>query len=391
MLIRLSSSADHARNRSLGAAILSAALAGCGFGLLMPLIALNLEAMTGSGIVVGANGAAAALSTILATPFIPALLARFAPRAVMAACALVTGFGLLAFPFFPDVTTWWVLRFLIGLTVTVIFVGSETWINQLARPEGRAGLLAVYAATLSAGFGSGGLLLTAFGSEGALPWIVGAAVFFAGALPLFVLRGPELESPGAGEAGLKAMAATARLAPAAIIAGLVFGAMETSIFTLIPVYAGRIGFTEAMIGILVAAGALGGIALQVPIGRLADRTGPVRTLRLVAVSALILPLLIAMAGGTVWMLLPLIFLFAGLSSAFYTVGLALLGERVKASGLAAANSAFIFAYGVGSLIGPPASGAAMDAFNPWGLLLAFSILALLYLLGSWREKDMAKS
>lgn len=391
MISSFVSSAEHARNRSLAAAILSAALAGCGFGLLMPLIALNLEAMTGSGIVVGANGAAAALSTIIATPFIPALLGRFPPRALMAVCALITGVGILAFPFLPDVTVWWVIRFLIGLTVTVIFVGSETWINQLAKPEGRAGLLAVYAATLSAGFGSGGILLAVLGSEGVAPWIAGAGIFFIGAVPLFVLRGPELEPPGAGEAGLKAMAATARLAPAAIIAGLIFGAMETSIFTLMPVYAGRIGFTEAMIGILVAAGALGGIALQVPVGRLADRSGPVRTLRLVAVSAFILPPLIALAGGNAWLLLPLIFLFAGLSSAFYTVGLALLGARVKASGLAAANSAFIFAYGVGSLAGPPAAGAVMDVFNPWGLLVAFSSLALLYLLGAWREKDMAKS
>lgn len=391
MIARLFSAPDHARNRSLAAAILSAALAGCGFGLLMPLIALNLEAMTGSGVVVGVNGAAAALSTIVATPFIPALLARVPPRALMAACALATGVGLLAFPALPDVTAWWILRFLIGLTVTVIFVGSETWINQLAKPEGRATLLAVYAATLAAGWGSGGLVLSVVGSQGYAPWLVGAAIFFAGALPLFVLRGPELEPPGAGESGFKAMAAVARLAPAAILAGLIFGAMETSIFTLVPVYAGRIGFEEAMIGILVAAGALGGIALQVPVGRLADRTGPVRTLRLIAASALILPAFVALAGANLWLLLPLIFLFAGISSAFYTVGLALLGERVKAGALAAANAAFIFAYGVGSLAGPPAAGAAMDAFNPWGLLLAFAILALLYLLGAWREKDMAKS
>jgi hypothetical protein len=71
---------DHARTRSLTAAILCAALAGCGFGLLMPLVALNLEAMTQSASMVGANAAAAALSTILATPLIPPLMARVSPR-----------------------------------------------------------------------------------------------------------------------------------------------------------------------------------------------------------------------------------------------------------------------------------------------------------------------
>lgn len=390
MIAAFLNSGDHARTRSLAAAILAAALSGCGFGLLMPLISLNLEAMTGSGIVVGANGAAAAISTIVATPFIPALLARFNARLLMAVCAVLTGLGILAFPFVPDVTAWWILRFLAGTTVTVVFVGSETWINQLARPEGRATLLAVYAATLSAGFGSGGLILAGVGANGFTPWIVGASIFFAGAIPLVMLKGPGLKPPEAGQTGLKAMGGVLRLAPAAILAGLIFGAMETSIFALIPVYAARIGFDVTLIGYLMAAGALGGIALQVPVGRLADRTGHLRTLRLVALAALILPLGIALAQGNLWLLFPLVFVFAGISSAFYTVGLALVGERVKAGAMAAANSAFIFAYGVGSLIGPPAAGAAMDGFNPWGLMAAFSVLALLYLLGSWREKDMAK-
>ncbi|MCP2679387.1 MFS transporter [Maricaulaceae bacterium NA33B04] len=390
MIARLLIHETHARTRSLSAAILAAALSGCGFGLLMPLIALNLEAMTGSGVVVGTNGAAAALSTIIATPFIPALLARFAPRVLMVVCALMTGAGILAFPFFPDVTVWWLLRFAVGLTVTVVFVGSETWINQLARPEGRATLLAVYAATLSGGFGSGALILWLVGSEGYAPWIVGGLIYVIGAMPLIFLRGPDLTSPEQGETGLKAMGAMAKLAPAAILAGLIFGALETSIFTLVPVYASRLAFEDGTIGILMAIGALGGIALQVPLGRLADRTGHLRTLRLIAGCALILPLLMALSGANLIGLVPLIFLFAGISSAFYTVGLALVGERVKAGAMAAANSAFIFAYGVGSLFGPPVAGAAMDGFDPWGLMIAFSGLALLYLLGSWAEKGMTK-
>ncbi len=390
MIARLLIHEDHARTRSLSAAILAAALSGCGFGLLMPLIALNLEAMTGSGVVVGTNGAAAALSTILATPFIPALLARFAPRVLMVVCALLTGAGILAFPFFPDVTVWWLLRFAVGLTVTVVFVGSETWINQLARPEGRATLLAVYAATLSGGFGSGALILWLVGSEGYAPWIVGGLIYVIGAMPLIFLRGPDLTPPEPGETGLKAMGAVAKLAPAAILAGLIFGALETSIFTLVPVYASRLAFEDGTIGILMAIGALGGIALQVPLGRLADRTGHLRTLRLIAGCALILPLLMALSGANLIGLVPLIFLFAGISSAFYTVGLALVGERVKAGAMAAANSAFIFAYGVGSLFGPPVAGAAMDGFDPWGLMIALSGLALLYLLGSWAEKGMTK-
>jgi MFS family permease len=387
MIARFLQDPARARTRSLIAAILCAALAGCGFGLLMPLVSLNLEAMTGSGAVIGANATAAALSTIAMTLLIPFLLSRLDPRAAMAGASVFTGVGIAIFPLIPDVYAWWVLRFVTGCAVTVIFVGSETWINQLARPASRASLLAAYATVLSAGFGSGGLLLAALGSQGYAPWLAGAAIFILGAIPVIALRGPGLEPPEPGQAGLNALIGAARLAPPAMLAGLVFGAMETGVFALVPVYADRLGFAEATVGIIVAAAALGGIALQIPIGRFADRTGRLTTLRLVAAGALVLPLAAALAGANLAALLPLIFLFAGLSSAFYTLGLALIGERVQPGALAAANAAFIFAYGVGSLIGPPVMGAAMDGFDPFGLMIAFSGLAALYLVVAWREND----
>lgn len=390
MIARLFLDAAHARTRSLIAAILSAALAGCGFGLMMPLIALNLEAMTGSGAVVGANAAAAALSTIAATPLIPPLLARIPPRAAIVSSALMTGAGIVAFPLLPDVVVWFVLRFLVGLTVTVVFVASETWINQLAKPESRATLLAVYATVLSGGFGSGGVILAVLGSDGFAPWFAGAAIFFIGAIPIMLLRGPGLEPPAADDAGPRAMVRAARVAPAAILAGLIFGALETGVFSLMPVYADRLGFTEAMVGLLVAVGAVGAIALQIPLGRFADAAGRLSTLRLIAGAAMVLALAIALAGARAWLVFPLVFVFVGVASAFYTVGLALMGERVRIAELATANAAFIFAYGVGSLVGPPVAGAAMDGFDPFGLMLAFAAFSALYIVIAWREKDIAK-
>ncbi len=379
-----------ARTRSLVAAILCAALAGAGYGLLMPLTALNLEAMSGSAQIAGLNAAAAALSTIVATPLIPPLLARVPPRAALAGGAVMTGAGIALFPLLPDVVVWFVLRFMTGLAVTVIFVGSETWINQLAKPESRASLLAVYATVLSAGFGSGGLVLAALGSEGFAPWFAAAAIFIAGAIPIALLKGPGLAPPARHEAGLGAMWSTARLAPAAILAGFVFGALETGVFAMFPIYAARLGFTEAAVGSLMAVGALGAIAMQIPLGRAADRIGRLAMLRLIAGGAVVLALAIAVVGARLWAVVPLIFLFVGLASAFYTVGLALIGERVRLAALATANAAFIFAYGFGSLIGPPIAGAAMDGLGPWGMLAAFAATAGLYLVFAWREKDIQK-
>lgn len=378
MIASFLSSPDKARTRSLIAAISCAALAGCGFGLLMPLVALNLEAMTGSAAVVGANAAAAALSTLLATPLIPALMARTAPRQTVIICAMITAAGFVLFPAMPDPVIWFVLRFVMGLSVTIIFVASETWINQLAKPESRASLLAVYATVLAGGFGSGGLLLSVLGSQGWTPWIAGGVIYALGALPIIILRGPPITPPSMEESGLKALLSATRLAPLALLAGLVFGGLETNVFALMPVYAERIGIAERGVGLLVAIGALGAIALQIPLGKLADRTGRDRTLSGVALSAVILSGAMGLAGANLWLLIPMVFFFVGASSAFYTIGLAMIGERVRPGALASANAAFIFAYGLGSLLGPALGGVSMDIADPWGLMVAFAAMAGLY-------------
>lgn len=387
MAISFLISDTHARARSLFVAIMCGGLAGCGFGLLMPLISLNLEAMTGSGAMSGANAAAAALAMILSTPFIPGLFSRIAPRILLAASLAVIAAGILVFPAVRDVWVWFGTRFIIGIAVTIVFIASETWINQLAKPERRASLLAVYATVLSAGFGSGGLLLALLGAEGWAPWIAGAAIYAAGVLPVMFLRGPDLVPPKADEGSPLAILTTARLAPAAILAGFLFGALENSFFALMPVYGERTGLTTTLIGLLMTTGALGALFLQIPIGNFADRAGRMRTLALITLAAVAVPLLIIASSGFGFALFPLIFLYVGLASAYYTVGLSVIGERVKASQLAAANAAFIFAYGSGSLFGPPLGGLAMDWINPHGFLLALSVIAAVYLpmaLKSWR-------
>lgn len=379
MMLRRLTDPAYGRARSLAAAMLAAALSGCGFGLLMPLVALNLEMMTGSAVVVGTNAAAAALSTMVATPFIPALLSRFRARGAMVVSLVLSAGVLVLFPLMRDVTLWFVLRFAVGVTITVVFVGSETWINQLARPERRASLLAVYATVLSGGFAVGGLLLATLGASGWLPWLVGGAIYLFGAIPILLLRGPDLLAPDMKEAGPRAMLAAVRLAPIAILAGLLFGALETGIFSLLPVYAERLGLSVGTVGLLAFAGAAGGIALQIPIGQLADRQGRAATLLQVAAISVALPLVLLWVGAFKPLLFPLIFVYGGIAGAFYTLGLAMMGERLTPSMFAMGNAAFIFSYGAGQLAGPPVSGTAMELMNPGGLMIAFAATAALYL------------
>jgi len=380
MIARALLSPDFARPRSMAAAIICATLSGCGFTLLMPVLALNLEAMTGSGLIVGLNGAVAALSTIAAAPFVPRLLQIVKGRALILTSLAFAALSLPLFPFFPDVVFWFVARFAMGIAISIVFVASETWINQIADPARRATILGMYATALASGFGAGGLLFAGLGHEGWAPWLAGAALFLAGMLPIALLRGPDVEAPGTDDAGLVSMLRAAGTARLAIAAALLFGATETVFFSLMPVYGARIGLEPHVIGFMMAAGAVGGIMLQIPLGWLADRFGRANAIRAIGLICLAGPGAVWLAGSEALPIYAIMFVYVGVTMGLYTIGLSLIGERFTGGGIAAANAAFIFTYGLGSLVAPPAGGWAMDARDPEGVLIMLTVLAAAFLL-----------
>ncbi|MGK0266409.1 MAG: MFS family permease [Maricaulis sp.] len=371
---------QYGNNRSLIAAISCAVVCGIVFGLSMPLISLHLERLTGSALVVGLNGAASALSTLAMAPLVPRLMAMAPARTLLIAALVLAAAVFLLFPILPSVTPWFILRFAVGCLITVVFVISETWINQIVTPQRRAFMLGVYGTALAGGFGIGGLLFAGFSTAGDLPFILASGIFLLGIAPVALLKGPQATAPAREDSSMSAILGAAGSAPAAILAGLAFGAIETLIFSMLPVYAERIALDAVSIGMMVFAVAMGILFFQIPLGWIADRTGRRGTLTAIALVATLGPLLIWMAGTRLGLLLPILFIQSGVASGLYTVGLSLLGERFTGGRIAAANAAFIFAYGLGSLLSPPAAGVAMDGFGPAGVLVVLGVTAGAYLL-----------
>lgn len=366
--------------RALIAAISCAAVCGTVFGLSMPLISLRLEHMTGSGLVVGLNGAAAAISTLVMAPIVPRIMTLAPPRWILSGSLVAAAVLFVLFPLLENVTAWFVLRFVVGCFMTAVFVISESWINQVVTPERRAFMLGIYGTALAGGFGVGGLLFAALDPMADVGFFVGAGIFLLGILPIGLLSGPEAVAPDDEHAAIGAMLAAARTAPAAILAGLAFGALETLAFSLLPVYGDRIELTHAMIGGMMVAAALGALTFQIPLGWIADRTDRRATLFWIAAITVLAPIAVGLAGADPVFLLPLVFLQAGMASGMYSVGLSLLGERFTGGAIAPANAAFIFAYGLGSFAGPPIAGAAMDSLGPWGLLVTLAAISASYVI-----------
>ena len=284
-------------------------------------------------------------------------------------------------PLFRDLTAWFLLRFVIGLSLSLPWVIGETWINTVVTEAGRGRALGFYATAFYGGLACGPLVVQAIGIDGWAPFLVAAAALGLAALPLIAAQrlAPEL-APRLSAAPELRITRVARIAPLIVGGAIIAGLTEAALYSLLPLYGLRSGIGQEAAVWMLTVFVIGSIAFQIPMGVLADCVDRQRLfLACVAATALgcaVLPVVIGWAPG-LWVLM---LLWGGLIGSFYTLTLALLGQRFAARDLAVANAAFILAYNLGGAAGPVLGGAALDLWGPHGLPLAVGLALVAFLL-----------
>jgi MFS family permease len=361
------------RRRSLVAVIASVSAIGMTIGLVMPVLAFNLEARGTPSFLVGLMAAMPPIAILVCGPFLPAVVRRLGALPSLYLGTAVSLAALLLFPVFTSLPAWFALRFVMGMGIALGWVVSEVWINAVATDSNRGLVIGIYGAVLAGGLGTGPLVVALVGTEGALPFLAGGAMLGASALPLLLATGiaPLLRDPTPAP-----LVQAIRRAPSAMTAALVNGATFSTQFSLLPIYGLHSGLTEQGSGALLTALMVGNIGLQILLGRLVDRWGPHRLLMLcgaaTAIGAGTLPFVMH-STALAWALL---FVWGGLTGGVYTVGLTLVGRRFTRTELAGASTAFVMFFEIGSLVAPPLAGAAMDLWDPHGMLLLVGLPGL---------------
>ena len=363
---------------SLIAAISSISAVGIAIGLGLPLLSIILEKRGISSTLIGLNSAMAGVAAMAAAPVTTKLAHQFGVARTMLWAVVISALSALGFYYAVSFWMWFPLRFAFHGGITTLFILSEFWINAAAPPRRRGMVLGIYATVLSVGFAMGPLIFSALGSEGILPFLVGAGAILLSAIPIFVARG---ESPILDEKPQRHFLRYILLVPTATAAVFVFGAVEAGGLSLFPVYANRSGFSESQAALLLTVMGIGNMAFQIPLGMFSDRLRdrrPLLTAMAITglVGALALPFLIES-----WIMMAVIlFFWGGCVSGLYTVGLAHLGSRLTGADLAAANAAFVFCYAVGTVAGPQGIGAAIDISGNDGFAWALAAFFGLYVL-----------
>ncbi|MEQ8745708.1 MFS transporter [Pyruvatibacter sp.] len=374
---------DAQRRRSMAAALGCIGAVGIGLGATLPLLALRMDAMGASATIIGLNTAMVGLSHLIFTPLVPLILRRIPMMTFLILCIFASTIGIMGYVLFPSIWVWFPLRFFTSAALAGLFIVSEIWVNQIADEKTRGRAIGMYATVFAGSFAIGPLILLGVGTSGALPFLITAGMTLLAIIPLMFARGL---MPNITEKPSRSFLAFILVAPAATFAALAYGAIETQVFNLLPVYSVRSGATEAVAALVLSVFAAGNVALQIPIGLLADKFDRRYVLAGCAAVGIAGPLLIPFTAGQPMLLYPVLFVYGGVVVGLYTVGLALLGQRFRGADLAAANAAFVVMYSLGALVGPAAGGVAMDINNPNGLMVALTVIAACALIITlWRR------
>jgi len=366
---------DRERRANLFAILAACVSYGLGMGLTLPLLSLILERKGVPGALNGLNLAVGGFAALVVTPFTPRLIVRFGAAHYLAASLVVAAVALIAIYYAPNLWFWYPIRFVLSAGLNGLFVISEFWVSQLADEKTRGRYVALYAICLAGSFGIGPSMLKIIGTEGIAPFLAGSAMLLLAVIPVLSARktAPRIEEPST-----HSLFSIILVAPALMSAAFVFGAIDTGMTGLLPVYAVRSGYTESNAALAVTAIAVGSIAFQYPLGYLADHMSRRLLLILCTSTGVVGALLVHFTIHIPTLMYLVLFVWGGLIIGVYSIGLTLVGQRFKGVDLPTANAAFVFLYCMGLLAGPSLEGFALDFWNPNGLLVALGAICAAY-------------
>ncbi|AYF89464.1 MFS transporter [Pseudomonas sp. JS3066] len=356
---------------------------GLALGVTMPLVSLRLESWGYGSFAIGVMAATPAVGVLLGAVIAGRLAARFGTTTLMQLCLLVGALSVGLLALVQVYPVWLLLRLLIGVALTVVFILGESWINQLAVEEWRGRLVALYGTGYALSQLSGPLLLTALGTGNDLGFWTGTGLLVGGSLLLLGRTGaPSVDAHSASGRGLWSFCA--RL-PTIAWAVVLFAAFEAMMLTLLPIYGLRQGFTQEVALLMASVVVVGDAALQLPIGWLADRMSRLSLFRACGVTLLASSLAIPILLHTplIW---PIWVLFGASAGGLFTLALILIGERYRDDELVRANAHIAQLWGIGCLIGPLVTGAASQWISGHALPLMMALGAAGFVWLAWTRE-----
>ncbi|WP_024371617.1 MFS transporter [Exiguobacterium sp. ZOR0005] len=321
-------------------------------GALIPLLSTLIERDGNPAWLNGLNATMLYLGVIVSAPLLERFVRKYGFRPTIVLGIVLTALATFFLPLWPTLLAWAVMRFVIGFGDSALHYGSQVWVTSVSEKRSLGRAMAYYGMSFSLGFAVGPLIAPLVDIHFWLPFLV--LIFFCLASLFFIFKVenefPEAEkvkTDSTGRIRLVLIGAGYTLLPA-----FTYGFLEASLNANLPIFTVRNDIGLAQTSTLITTFIVASIAVQLPLGRLADHFGKKRILQIVLTLG---TLLFALANLAVdhyaWLLVLFALAGAGLGST-YSLGLAHMTEVLPRSLLPTGNMLYSIAFSVGSISGP---------------------------------------
>lgn len=270
-----------------------------------------------------------------------------------------------------DPTVWVILRVFTGFVMAGAFMVIESWLSERSSNENRGTVFGLYMMVTYASIMAGQLLVAGFDVTSASLFMITGILFCLSLIPTAV-------STQASPAPLKDVRIDVRAlyanSPLACAACLLCGVANGAFGTLGAVYGARIGISTAEIALMMSITVVAGAALQLPIGRISDRTDR-RFVLLVAtaISSMAGLAIFAVEPRTGFWVLALTAAYGAFAYTIYSVAVAHANDHARAEDFVTVSSGLLMLYGFGTMAGPVIAAFLMARLRPESLFLATAL------------------
>ncbi len=369
--------APSGRYGNLVAAIATIACCDIAMGLTFQLLPLLMEQRQIPAWVMGLNAAMSPLGILLAGPLLPRVVSRVGSKRIVYVVIAAIVLCLALFKLSPSLWSWFLIRFAFGIAAGTLFSVSEAWVLTFADSGNRGRVMGLYTTVLSVTFAIGPAIIPLTGIDGWTPWLIGMICVTLSAAPLaFVTVSEDLFKDKDGGSFFRFIAR----APLLLFAVATVTIFDSILLSFFPIFGLRSGLTLQTVSWVLAAGIIGNVLMQYPIGILADQWSRMGVIVASAVATVILSVAMIWAVES-WLIWPVVIVVGSTAFAIYTVTLTILGDHFDGPDLIAGSAAFGVMWGVGGLIGPPIAGIAVDAFGLSAIPLSLAASYVVLLVG----------
>ncbi len=265
-----------------------------------------------------------------------------------------------AMPLWPGPWQWLALRAVIGFGCSGIFITTESWLNAKAQASERGRVFSIYMVGTFLALAVGQLLIARAEIETAAPFSIIVALF---ALALVMVSTTRAEAPRTAEAARLPYGHLSRAAPLAVAGCAVSGLVSSAFYALVPAWMQDEGIERSTIALFMLVAVLGGLAFQVPIGRLSDRFDRRVVLAALGAGFAVAAVALVLLPHSLPIVLTAAALLGGFMSTLYPVCVAFAHDHMPADRVVAVSGRLILVSGIGSVIGPIVGASLMARFD----------------------------